>query len=223
VIGPVRDSGYDNQAVRRIEQEYEIFVTRAFRSGFSVVEISRTIGAKRALSVYRILQRRELIGTSLKRTRYKGTTEMQGALRRMGLSFSQWCNSNGFDARIAEAELTGTGMASVSGIRQAALRDFPGIFSKGKSSLDLEEWEREVSSAATGYSYRIDWDQRLERYLGTIQGVEELTVIGKYPSAVVMELVRVTWLLTAIDRLGGVLNIPPADEKSFVNGYTPAG
>jgi len=201
VIGSVRDNGYENQALRWIEQEYEKLITQTFQSGFSVVEISRTIGAKRALPVYRILQRRGLIGTSLKRTRFKGPAEMQGALRRMGLSFSQWCNSRGFDVRIAEAELTGTGTASASDIRQAALRDFPGIYAKGKSSLDLEEWERGVSSAAIGYSYRIDWDQRLERYLGVIQGVEELTVIGKYPSVVLLELVRVAWLFKAIDRL----------------------
>ncbi len=223
MIGPVRDNGYENQALRRIEQEYELLVTQAFLSGFSVVEISRAIGAKRALPIYRILQKRGLIGTSLKRTRFKGPAEMQGALRRMGLSFTQWCNSYGFDIRIAEAELTGTGTASASGIRQAAVRDFPGIYAKGKPSLDLEEWERQLSSATTGYSYRINWDQRLERYLGTIQGIEDLTVIGKYPSVVIMELVRVTWLLKAIDRLGGILNISPADEKSFVNSYTPAG
>jgi len=178
-----------------------------------VVEISRTIGAKRALPIYRILQRHGLIGTSLKRARFKGPVVMCNALHRVGISFIQWCNSWGLDPCNAENELSGFDTASESGIRKAALRDFPKVYTKGKSSLDLEEWEREVSSATTGYSYRIDWDQRLERCLGTIQGIAELTVIGKYPSVVVMDLVRVTWLLKAIDRLRGILNISPADKN----------
>jgi len=201
MTGPVSDNGYGNQALRRIEQEYETLIAQAFSSGFSVVEISRTIGLKRVLAVYRILQKGGLIGTALKRSRFKGPAEMQGALRRLGMSFNQWCHSCGFDVRNAEAELTETGTASASDIREAALRDFPGIYAKGKSSLDLEEWEKEISTAATGYSYRIDWNHRLEKYLGTIQGIEDLTILGKYPSVVLMELVRVTWLLKAIDLL----------------------
>lgn len=208
MTGPVSDNGYGNPALRRVEQEYEKRITQAFSSGYSVVEISRTIGGKRALPVYRILQKRGLIGTSLKRTRFKGPTEMQGALLRMGMSFTQWCNSWGFDPRMAVDELSGIVTDSTSGIRLAACRDFPNLYAKRNSSLDLEEWEKEISSTTTGYSYRIDWDQRLERYLGRIQGVETLKVIGKHPSVVMMELVRATWLLKAIDRLDGI-------EKSF--------
>jgi len=207
MTGPTDNSGYENLALRRIEQEYEKLITRAFLSKSSVVEISRTIGAKRALPIYRILQRHGLIGTSLKRTKFKGPTEMRGVLRRIGISFSQWCNSLGFDVRIAEAELTGPATASASAIRQAAMRDFPGIYAKGKSSLDLAEWESEITSVTTGYSYRIDWNQRIEKYLGTIQENEEVMVIGTYPSVVLIELVRVAWLLRAIDRLGSIEHV----------------
>ncbi|NVN92107.1 MAG: hypothetical protein HXX11_16105 [Desulfuromonadales bacterium] len=201
---PGGDNGVENAALRRIEHEYENRIGRAFSSGHSVVEISRVIGCKRALPVYRILQRRGLIETSLKRSRFKGPDKLHNALRRMGLSFNQWCNSWQFEPPSAEHELSRSDTSSTSGIRLAAERDFPRIFAKGNQAINLEEWEQHISSSTTGYSYRIDWDTRLEKYLGTIIGVELLTIIGKHPSVVMMELVRGAWLLKAIDLLGSI-------------------
>jgi len=198
------DNGVETAAVRRIEQEYEIRIGQAFSSGHSVVEISRVIGCKRALPVYRILQRKGLINRSLKRTRFRGPAHLHNALKRTGLSFSQWCNAWRFDPRNAEEELSRIDNLSSSGIRLAAGRDFPNLYAKGKGAIDLEEWERELSSSTSGCSYRIDWDPRLEKFLGTITGVESLTIVGKHPSVVMMDLVRVAWLLKAIDLLNTI-------------------
>lgn len=196
----------ENAALRRIENEYENRIGRAFSSGYSVVEISRIIGCKRALPIYRILQRRGLIEASLKRSRFKGPNKLHNTLHRTGLSFNQWCNSWQFDPQKAEYSLSGSITSSTSGIRLAAERDFPRLFAKGNQTIDLEEWEQHISSSTTAYSYRIDWDPRLEKYLGSIVGVELLTIIGKHPSIVMMELVRGAWLLKAIDLLGSMGN-----------------
>ena len=63
----------------------------------------------------------------------------------------------------------------------------------------------EVSSLTTVHSFRVDWDQKLERFVGTIPGVESLMIAGKYPSVVMTELVRAAWLLKAIEILDEVL------------------
>ena len=215
---PAGDNVVENAALGRIEREYENRIAMAFSSGLSVVEISRIIGCKRALPVYRILQRRGLIETSLKRSRFKGPDTLHSTLRRRGLSFNQWCNSWQFEPQSAEHELSGSDTSSTSGIRLAAQRDFPRIFAKGNQTIDLAEWEQHVFSSTIGYSYRIDWDSRLEKYLGSIVGVDSLTIIGKHPSTVMMELVRATWLLKAIDLLGRMGNRSLTGQVSCLRG-----
>jgi hypothetical protein len=76
---------------------------------------------------------------------------------------------------------------------------------KDAGPFDLEEWEVEVASLATVHSFRIDWDQKVERFVGTVPGVESLAIDGTYPSVVMTELVRAAWLLKAIEVLDEVL------------------
>lgn len=198
------EKGAEGAALRRIVLEYENSVCHAFSSGYSVVEIAREIGCKRALPVYRTVQARGLIDRSVRKTRYRGPAQMEMVLLRAGLSFTKWCNSWRFDPKTAEEELSTPDAPSSSEIRQAAARDFPSLFEKRDGSVDLEKWEREISSLSSGYSYSIDWEPRLEKYSGTISGMESITIIGKHPSVIIIKLVKVTWLLKAIERLGAI-------------------
>lgn len=192
--------------MRQIEEEYGDCLCHAFSSGYSVAEITRMIGCKKAVSVYKVLQRRGLIGSSVKRSRFRGAPELEKPLGKMGMSFVQWCNSWRFDPKSAEAELSVIDASSLAEIRVAARRDFPGIYEKGNGSLNLEEWEREVSCSGTVHSFHMDWDQKLERFVGTIPGVESLTIVGKNPSFVIRVLFRAAWLLKVIEMLSGVGN-----------------
>lgn len=198
------ENGVEGAALRRIVLEYENCVCRVFSSGYSVMEIARQIRCKNAIPVYRTLQKRGLIERSLKRSRYRGPTQLENPLRRSGLSFNRWCNSWRFDPKTAEDELSTLDTTSTSDIRQAARRDFPNLFEKREGSVNLEEWEREISFSISEYSYRIDWEPRYEKFVGTIPGIEALMIIGKHPSVIMMELVRVTWLLKAIELLSAI-------------------
>ena len=192
--------------MRQIEEEYGDCLCHAFTSGYSVAEISRMTGCKKAVSVYKVLQRRGLIGSSVKRSRFRGPPELEKPLGKMGMSFAQWCNSWRFDPKRAETELKMIDDLSLSEIHVAARRDFPGTYEKGKGSLNLEEWEKEVSSSCTVHSFHMDWDHRLERFVGTIPGVESLTIVGKNPSFVIRVLFRAAWLLKVIEMFWGVGN-----------------
>lgn len=189
--------------LRQIEEEYGDRLCHAFSSGYSVAEIARMIGCKKAVSVYKVLQRRGLVGSSVKRSRFLGPPELEKPLGKMGMSFVQWCNSWRFDPKSAETELKTIDDSSLSEIHVAARRDFPGTYEKGKGSLNLEEWEREVSSSGTVHSFHMDWDHRLERFVGTIPGVDSLMIVGKNPSFVMRVLFRAAWLLKVIEMLDG--------------------
>ena len=201
MTGPDGENVVESSAVRRIESEFEERVCLAFSSGYSVVEIARRIRCKRAVQVYRVLQRRGLIDRSLKKSRYRGPAQLENFLRRSNLSFTKWCNSWRFDPKIAEHELSIPDPPSPSEVHLAARRDFPNLFGTKEGSVDLEEWEREIISATAGYSFRIDWEPRLEKYLGKIKGIETLTITGRRPSVIIMDLVRVAWFLRAIELL----------------------
>jgi hypothetical protein len=196
-----RENGMECTGLRQIEEEYGDRLCHVFSSGYSVAEITRVIGCKKAVSVYKVLQRRGLIGSSLKRSRFQGPPELEKPLGKMGMSFAQWCNSWRLDPKSAEAELSVIDASSLAEIHVAARRDFPGTYEKGKGSLNLEEWEKEVSSSGTVHSFHMDWDHRLERFVGTIPGVESLTIVGKNPSFVIRVLFRAAWFLKAIEIL----------------------
>lgn len=199
-----RENDMGDAGLRQIEEEYGDCLCQAFSSGYSVAEIARMTGCKKAVSVYKVLQRRGLIGSSVKRSRFRGPPKLEKPLEKMGMSFVQWCNSWRFDPKSAEAELVTINDSSLSEIHVAARRDFPGTYEKGKGSLNLEEWEREVSSSGTVHSFHMDWDHRLELFVGTIPGVESLTIVGKNPSFVIRVLFRAAWLLKVIGMLSGV-------------------
>jgi hypothetical protein len=199
-----RENKMEGTALRRIEIEYENSICRAFSCGMSVVEIARKIGSAKALLVYRTLQRRGLVGTGMKRSKYKGPSYLQSALKRVKLSFIQWCNSWGFDPKTAEEELAAQDTSSTSLICAAARKDFPFVFKKGGPDIDLDEWEKEIATLDDRPSYSIDWEKRHQRYVGSIKGIDSLTISSRYPSVVMMELVRVSWLLMGIELLKNI-------------------
>jgi len=202
--GAYRMGGTDSRGLMDIEREYGERLCRAYGSGCSVVEIARFIGCRKAVSVYRVLQRRGVIDSSLKRSRFRGPPELENALRKTGMSFAQWCNSWRFDPKSAQEELLKAEVSTRPDIRQAVGRDFPRLCGEETGAVDLDEWEVEVSSLTTASSFRIDWDHKLERFVGTIAGAGSLMISGKHPSVVMAELVRAAWLLGAIELLAGI-------------------
>jgi len=199
-----KENRMEGTALRRIELEYEKSVCHAFSSGMNVVEIARRIGSVKALPIYRTLQRRGLIGTGLKRSKYSGPAYLQSALKRIRLSFIQWCNAWGFEPKTAEEELNALDTQLPSMVCAAARRDFPFVFKKRGAPIDIDEWEREIATLEAKHSYSIDWEERLQRYVGSIKGTDALMITGRHPSVISMELVRVSWLLKAIELLGDI-------------------
>ena len=107
----------------------------------------------------------------------------------------------GFDPKTAEKELAAHDTSSPSLICTAAMKDFPFAFKKRGPDIDLDEWEKEITTLNAKPSYSIDWDETCHRYVGSIKGIDSLTITSTYPSVVTMGLVRVSWLLMAIELL----------------------
>jgi hypothetical protein len=104
----------------------------------------------------------------------------------------------------AEEELATHDTSSPSLICAAAKKDFPFVFKKRGVPIDLEEWEQEIATLDARHSYSVDWDERPQRYEGSIKGFDSLIIMGKHPYVVMMGLVRVSWLLKAIELLGNI-------------------
>jgi hypothetical protein len=104
----------------------------------------------------------------------------------------------------AEEELAARDTSSSSLICAAARKDFPLLFKKRDAAIDLDEWEREIATLEDRPSFRIDWDVRRQKYVGSIEGIDSLAIVSMHPSAITMELVRVSWHLKAIELLGNI-------------------
>jgi len=195
---------HKNSFLQNMEKEFEDGVCKAFTSGSSVIEITRLIGKRKAMYVYKLLQRKRLIGNSLKRSKCIGPASLQKELKRAGISFVQWCNCWTFDPGTAEMVLLqGDGELGGDCYWDAARRDFPKSYkpTTNKTFLDLDEWDRESAAEAVVHSYHLDWDPKLGHYVGTIPDIPSLQIIGKRPSDVLFDLVRAAWLEKSILRL----------------------
>ena len=78
---------------------------------------------------------------------------------------------------------------------------FPFVFKKRDTPIDLDEWEREIATLDARHFYSIDWEESLQRYVGSIKGNDSIMITARHPSVITMELVRVPWLIKATELL----------------------
>ena len=185
--------------IEEMEKEFADAVCEADRAGLSVLEIAAITGSRKGKKIYRLLQRRGLIGNTLRKSGFRGPLMLRESLSRSCLSFTQWCNCWGFDPATAESALNSEpSLPGAARYHDAARRDFPGAY---RATADLDVWEREIAADRENFSYHVEWDRKLEVYIGTVPGIPSLEVPGKYPSDILMILIRGAWLKKSIEKI----------------------
>jgi hypothetical protein len=186
-----------------IEMELADSLREAKAAGLSVLEIAAIIGRRKALIIYRLFQKNGLIGNSVKKSRFRGPHFLGEALEQTSLSFTRWCNCWGFDPCLAQTALNSDpSLPSAKRYHEAARRDFPYAYRDEKpGNIDLDEWEQEITTRQAGLSYHLDWDGVREEYVGTVSEIPSLRIVGKYPSDLLMILIRGAWLKKSIEKI----------------------
>jgi len=197
-----RKRDYTNP-LAEIESELADCLCEAAASGLSVLEVAAITGRRKAIVIYRLFQKKRLIGNSVKKSRYRGPAILAKVLEPTGLSFAMWCNCWGFDPGVADTALKAHPVLPVAKrYHEAAARDFPRVFPGERTDdIDLDQWEREINTRKEGLSYHLDWDERWEEYVGTVPEIPSLSITGKYPSDLLMILIRGAWLKKSIEKI----------------------
>ena len=197
-----RKLGYSN-LLEDIESEFAESLRKAAASGLSVLEIAAITGRRKALLIYRLFQKNRLIGNGVRKSRHRGPDFLEKVLEATGLSFAMWCNCWGFDPAVADRELkSDPTLPGAKRYHEAVRRDFAFAYvGERPRDIGLDQWEREICSRKRGYSYHLDWDEEWEEYIGTVPEIPSLHIVGKYPSDLLMILIRGVWLKKNIDTI----------------------
>jgi hypothetical protein len=192
-----------------IEMELAESLCDAAAVGLSVLEMATMTGNPKGLKIYRLLQKKGLIGNRVRKSAYRGPPFLGEALERSCLSFAQWCNCWGFDPGPAQTALkSDSSLPGVMPYHDAARRDFPDAYKiERPGGIDLDEWEREIAAKKAGFSYHLDWDEEREEYSGTVPEIPSLQIAGKYPSDLLMILIRGAWLKKSIEKIDAEVSI----------------
>ena len=189
--------------LKDIEMELADSLREAKAAGLSVLEIAAITGRRKALIIYRLFQKNGLIGSNVKKSKFRGPPFIEERLERISLSFAQWCNCWGFDPGEAQKALyLDLYLPETKPYHDAAMRDFPYAYAgEIPGNIDLDEWEQEITTRQAGLSYHLDWDGVREEYVGTVPEIPSLHIVGKYPSDLLMILIRGAWLKKSIAKI----------------------
>jgi hypothetical protein len=195
--------------LEHIEMELAATLREAAAAGLSVLEIAAITGRRKALIIYKLFQKNGLIGNSVRKSKFRGPHFIGEALERTSLSFAQWCNCWGFDPGEAQKALyLDLYLPEAKPYHDAAMRDFPYAYPGEKpNGIDLDEWEQEITTRKAGLSYHLDWDGEREEYIGTVAEIPSLRIGGKYPSDLLMILIRGAWLKKSIEKIEAEVSI----------------
>ena len=110
-------------------QSHESRICTAYRKGFSVVEITRIIGSKKADYAHAVLVKQKVINQGKRGRPAKDSVPlvMSSYLSRRSLSFAKWCAGWGFDIGDAGYAIRENADGPVL---DAVRRDFPGGYVK---------------------------------------------------------------------------------------------
>jgi hypothetical protein len=143
--------------------QVESRICAAHRKGFSVVEITRIIGSRKADYPHAVLVKRGEIMPGKRGRPAKGSVPDSIAiyLRKRSLSFAKWCAGWGFD--LTEAA---TAIRSVSDgvVLDALRRDFPGCYRKIKGLDKHAPYVRPPNCPSPKLEATVIWDDRAGCY-----------------------------------------------------------
>lgn len=140
-------------------EEFESRLCTAHRKGFSVVELTRIIGSRKADYPHAVLVKRGEIMPGKRGRPAKGSipASMNPYLRKRSLSFAKWCAGWGFD--LAEAARA-INEVKDGEVLEAVRRDFPGCYRKIRRLEKHAPYVRAPDCPSPKLEANIIWDEK---------------------------------------------------------------
>ncbi len=135
----------------------ELKICEAYANGFSVIEITRIIGSRKADYVHSVLVKHGVIQRGKPGRSRKGLvpTVLASYLRKRSLSYAKWCAGWSFDLEEAACTIN---MCIDGPVMDAIRRDFPGCYSRMKELSNPPEYMHPPEFEIDKLEANISWD-----------------------------------------------------------------
>lgn len=182
-----------NDQINQLEQLEKDLYVQAFNSGCSIVMIGRTLGFDNMGRVYRVLREYGAVSKLAKNQRYELPVVLEATFCKIKMSFAQWCNSHGVNAKVAEIAIKlghwETKDPEHRHVLGALKSDFHNLY------LDLygigNELDRRYPAdrpASPRHSLLIEWSYEDDGYLASIPQLPEIIGYGATWDSALAEL-----------------------------------
>jgi len=142
---------------QQLFDQVESRICTAYQKGFSVVEITRIIGSKKADYVHAVLVKHKVISQGKRGRPAKDSVPpvMSSYLSRRSLSFAKWCAGWGFDIWDAGHAIRENGDGPVL---EAVRRDFPGCYVKMRKLKEYPDYVHPPQCRPNKLEAKVIWD-----------------------------------------------------------------
>ncbi len=170
-------------------QVVESQISEAYLSGFSVIEITRVSGSKKADYTHAVLVKRGLIIPAKRGRPQKGSVPqvIERYLKTRALSFAKWCTGWGFNLSEA-ADGINSNLQRCDEIEDAVRRDFPGLYAKIKGLKKYAEFFRPPTCISDKLEAVIVWDSQENCYQASKMGDGAISGYGISMEAAIRNL-----------------------------------
>lgn len=142
---------------RELFEQVESQICEAFKKEFSVIEITRIIGSRKADYAHSILVKNGVIKRGKPGRAKKGSipTVIAPYLRKRSLSYAKWCAGWNFDLEETARAIT----ENVDGrVMEAVRRDFPGCYAKIRKLKTFTAYVHPPKCESDKLEANISWD-----------------------------------------------------------------
>jgi len=160
---------------QQLFDQVESRICTAYRKGFSVVEITRTIGSKKADYAHAVLVKHKVISQGKRGRPAKDSVPpvMSSYLSRRSLSFAKWCAGWGFDIWDAGHAIRENADGPVL---DAVRRDFPGCYVKMRKLKEYPDYVHPPQCRSNKLEAKVIWDDGEHCYRA--EQIENSGVLG---------------------------------------------
>ncbi len=191
-------------------------INESYMSGFSVLEITRVMGARASDYTYTVLRKAGTI-PALKRgkpPRINLPIALIEIFEQKGISFAKWCNFWRFTTAEALDALEKDDLSDESErtlqIHRALKRDFPDHYHKIYPNspfiyIDVVRLKQGLIQSATELKVGVSWDNARNCYVATIVD-QNIEGYGESWGKAVSDLEQVWWIRKSIKRLRAAID-----------------
>ena len=160
---------------QQLFDQVESRICTAYRKGFSVVEITRIIGSKKADYAHAVLVKQKVINQGKRGRPAKDSVPlvMSSYLSRRSLSFAKWCAGWGIDIWDAGHAI---GENADGPVLDAVRRDFPGCYVKLRKLKTYPDYVHPPQCRSNKLEAKVFWDDGEHCYRA--EQIENSIVLG---------------------------------------------